>query len=179
MSAYKEFYLREVVPSMQQRFNYQNIMEVPKFDKICINMGVGVATQNPGLLDGAVEELTQLAGQKAVITRAKKSVAAFKVRTGMSVGCKVTLRGKRMYEFFNKLVNLTLPQVRDFRGLNPNSFDGRGNYSLGLQEQIIFPEIEYDQVSTVRGMDITIVTTAETDEETRELLRLMGIPFRE
>ena len=179
MSTYKEFYLREVIPSMQQRFNYRNIMEVPKLDKICINMGVGVATQNPGLLDGAVEELTQLAGQKAVITRAKKSVAAFKVRTGMSVGCKVTLRGKRMYEFFNKLVNLTLPQVRDFRGLNPNSFDGRGNYSLGLQEQIIFPEIEYDQVSEIRGMDITIVTTAETDEETRELLRLMGIPFRE
>ena len=179
MSTYKEFYLREVVPSMQQRFNYRNIMEVPKLDKICINMGVGVATQNPGLLDGAVEELTQLAGQKAVITRAKKSVAAFKVRTGMSVGCKVTLRRGRMYEFFNKLVNLTLPQVRDFRGLNPNSFDGRGNYSLGLQEQIIFPEIEYDQVSEIRGMDITIVTTAETDEETRELLRLMGIPFRE
>jgi large subunit ribosomal protein L5 len=179
MSPYEEFYRKEVVPAMQQRFNYKNIMEVPKLEKICLNMGVGAATQNPGLLDHAVEDLTRISGQKAVITRAKKSVSAFKVRMGMSVGCKVTLRRAQMYEFLNKLVNVTLPQIRDFRGVNPNSFDGRGNYSLGLQEQIIFPEIEYDQVSEIRGMNVTIATTAKTDEEARELLRLMGMPFRE
>ena len=179
MSPYEEFYRKEVVPAMQQRFNYKNIMEIPKLEKICLNMGVGAATQNPGLLDHAVEDLTRISGQKAVITRAKKSISAFKVRAGMSVGCKVTLRKAQMYEFLNKLVNVTLPQIRDFRGVNPNSFDGRGNYSLGLQEQIIFPEIEYDQVSEVRGMNITIATTAKTDEEAQELLRLMGMPFRE
>lgn len=179
MSPYEEFYRKEVVPAMQQRFNYKNIMEIPKLEKICLNMGVGAATQNPGLLDNAVEDLTRISGQKAVITSARKSVSAFKVRTGMSVGCKVTLRKAQMYEFLNKLVNVTLPQIRDFRGVNPNSFDGRGNYSLGLQEQIIFPEIEYDQVSEVRGMNVTIATTAKTDEEARELLRLMGMPFRE
>ena len=179
MSPYEEFYRKEVVPAMQQRFNYKNVMEIPKLEKICLNMGVGTATQNPALLDHAVEDLTRISGQKAVITRAKKSVSAFKVRTGMSVGCKVTLRKAQMYEFLNKLVNVTLPQIRDFRGVNPNSFDGRGNYSLGLQEQIIFPEIEYDQVSEIRGMNITIATTAKTDEEARELLRLMGMPFRE
>jgi large subunit ribosomal protein L5 len=179
MSPYEEFYRKEVVPAMQQRFNYKNIMEVPKLEKICLNMGVGAATQNPGLLDHAVEDLTRISGQKAVIIRAKKSVSAFKVRMGMSVGCKVTLRRAQMYEFLNKLVNVTLPQIRDFRGVNPNSFDGRGNYSLGLQEQIIFPEIEYDQVSEIRGMNVTIATTAKTDEEARELLRLMGMPFRE
>ena len=179
MSPYEEFFQKEVIPAMQQRFNYQNIMEVPKLEKICLNMGVGAATQNPGLLDNAVEDLTRITSQRAVITRAKKSVAAFKVRTGMSVGCKVTLRRTRMYEFLNKLVNLALPQIRDFRGVNPNSFDGRGNYSLGLQEQLIFPEIEYDQVSEIRGMNVTIATTAKTDEEARELLSLMGMPFRE
>ncbi|MBM3239820.1 50S ribosomal protein L5 [Candidatus Poribacteria bacterium] len=179
MSPYEEFYRKEVVPAMQQRFNYKNIMEIPKLEKICLNMGVGAATQNPGLLDHAVEDLTRISGQKAVITRAKKSISAFKVRAGMSVGCKVTLRKAQMYEFLNKLVNVTLPQIRDFRGVNPNSFDGRGNYSLGLQEQIIFPEIEYDQVSEIRGMNVTIATTAKTDEEARELLRLMGMPFRE
>ncbi|HIE29159.1 TPA: 50S ribosomal protein L5 [Candidatus Poribacteria bacterium] len=179
MSAYEEFYQKDVVPAMQQRFSYKNTMEVPKLEKICLNMGVGAATQNPGLLDNAVEDLTRIAGQRAVITRAKKSVSAFKVRTGMSVGCKVTLRRTRMYEFLNKLVNLVLPQIRDFRGVNPNSFDGHGNYSLGLQEQLIFPEIEYDQVSEIRGMNVTITTTAKTDEEARELLELMGMPFRE
>jgi large subunit ribosomal protein L5 len=179
MSPYEEFYQKEVIPAMQQRFNYPNVMALPKLEKICLNMGVGAATQNPGLLDNAVEDLTRIAGQRAVITHAKKSVSAFKVRTGMSVGCKVTLRKARMYEFLNKLVKLTFPQIRDFRGVNPNSFDGRGNYSLGLQEQLIFPEIEYDQVSEIRGMNVTIATTAKTDEEARELLRLMGVPFRE
>jgi len=179
MSPYEEFFQKEVVSGMQQRFNYKNMMEIPKLEKICLNIGVGTATENPALLDNAVEDLTRIAGQRAVITRAKKSVSAFKVRTGMSVGCKVTLRRTRMYEFFNKLVNVALPQIRDFRGVNPNSFDGRGNYSLGLQEQLIFPEIEYDQVSEIRGMNVTVATTAKTDEEARELLRLMGVPFSE
>lgn len=164
---------------MQQRFNYSNVMQVPKLDKITLNMGVGAAIQDSKLLDNAVEELTQISAQRAVITRAKKSVSAFKVRTGMAIGCKATLRRAGMYEFFNKLVNVVLPQIRDFRGLSPDSFDGRGNYSLGLQEQVIFPEIEYDTISEVRGLNITIGTTAPTDEEGRELLRLMGMPFRE
>jgi len=176
---YQEFYLKEVIPAMQQRFNYRNTMEVPKINKICLNMGVGAATENQTLLDNAIEELTQIAGQKAVATRSKKSVAAFKVRIGNEIGCRVTLRRDRMYEFLNKLVNAVLPQIRDFRGTNPNSFDGRGNYSLGLQEQDIFPEMDYDKVSEVRGMNITIVTTAKTDEEARELLRLIKIPFRD
>ena len=179
MSIFKTFYQEEVFPALQQRFNYSNVMQVPKLNKITLNMGVGAAILDSKLLDNAVEELTQISGQRAVITRAKKSVSAFKVRTGMPIGCKATLRQDRMYEFFNKLVNVVLPQIRDFRGLSPDSFDGRGNYSLGLQEQVIFPEIEYDTISEVRGLNITIGTTAPTDEEGHELLRLMGMPFRE
>ncbi len=179
MSEFKSFYQEEIFPALQQRFNYSNVMQVPKLNKITLNMGVGAAIDDSKLLDNAVEELTQISGQRAVITRARKSVSAFKVRTGMAIGCKATLRQDRMYEFFNKLVNVVLPQIRDFRGLSPDSFDGRGNYSLGLQEQVIFPEIEYDTISEVRGLNITIGTTAPTDEEGRELLRLMGMPFRE
>ena len=179
MSAFRDYYQEEVFPALQQRFNYSNTMQVPKLDKITLNMGVGAAIEDSKLLDNAVEELTQISGQRAVITRARKSVSAFKVRTGMAIGCKATLRRDGMYEFFNKLVNVVLPQIRDFRGLSPDSFDGRGNYSLGLQEQVIFPEIEYDTISEVRGLNITIGTTAPTDEEGRELLRLMGMPFRE
>ena len=179
MSVFRDYYQEEVFPALQQRFNYSNTMQVPKLDKITLNMGVGAAIEDSKLLDNAVEELTQISGQRAVITRARKSVSAFKVRTGMAIGCKATLRRDGMYEFFNKLVNVVLPQIRDFRGLSPDSFDGRGNYSLGLQEQVIFPEIEYDTISEVRGLNITIGTTAPTDEEGRELLRLMGMPFRE
>jgi large subunit ribosomal protein L5 len=179
MSPYRLFYQEKVSPALQQHFSYPNLMQIPKLDKIALNIGVGEAIQNPKLLDNAVEELTQIGGQSSVITRAKKSVSAFNVRSGMSIGCKVTLRRERMYEFFNRLVNTVLPQIRDFRGLSPDAFDGRGNYSLGLQEQVIFPEIEYDQISEVRGLNITIVTTAQTDEEARELLRLMGMPFQE
>ena len=179
MSEFKSFYQEEIFPALQQRFNYSNVMQVPKLNKITLNMGVGAAIDDSKLLDNAVEELTQISGQRAVITRAKKSVSAFKVRAGMAIGCKATLRQDRMYEFFNKLVNVVLPQIRDFRGLSPDSFDGRGNYSLGLQEQVIFPEIEYDTISEVRGLNITIGTTAPTDEEGRELLGLMGMPFRE
>ena len=179
MSKFRSFYQEEVFPALQQRFNYSNVMQVPKLDKITLNMGVGAAIEDSKLLDNAVEELTQISGQRAVITRAKKSVSAFKVRTGMAIGCKATLRRDGMYEFFNKLVNVVLPQIRDFRGLSPDSFDGRGNYSLGLQEQVIFPEIEYDTISEVRGLNITIGTTAPTDEEGHELLNLMGMPFRE
>ncbi len=179
MSVFKAFYQDEVFTALQQRFNYPNVMQVPKLNKITLNMGVGAAIQDSKLLDNAAEELTQISGQRAAITRAKKSVSAFKVRTGMAIGCKATLRQDRMYEFFNKLVNVVLPQIRDFRGLSPDSFDGRGNYSLGLQEQVIFPEIEYDTISEVRGLNITIGTTAPTDEEGHELLRLMGMPFRE
>ena len=177
-SSYSEFYRDEVAPALMERFKYDNAMETPRLKKICINMGVGAAIQNPKLLDNAVAELTLLAGQRATITRAKKSVAAFKVRTGMAVGCRVTLRGDRMYEFLNRLVNASLPRIRDFRGVPSSSFDGHGNYSLGLEEQVIFPEIEYDKVSEIRGMNITIVTSAKSDEEARELLRLMGMPFR-
>lgn len=179
MSEFKSFYQEEIFPALQQRFSYSNVMQVPKLNKITLNMGVGAAIDDSKLLDNAAEELTQISGQRAVITRAKKSVSAFKVRTGMAIGCKATLRQDRMYEFFNKLVNVVLPQIRDFRGLSPDSFDGRGNYSLGLQEQVIFPEIEYDTISEVRGLNITIGTTAPTDEEGRELLRLMGMPFRD
>lgn len=179
MSVFKSFYQEEVFPALQQRFNYSNVMQVPKLNKVTLNMGVGAAIQDSKLLDNAVEELTQISGQRAVITRAKKSVSTFKVRAGMAIGCKATLRQDRMYEFLNKLINVVLPQIRDFRGLSPDSFDGRGNYSLGLQEQVIFPEIEYDTISEVRGLNITIGTTAPTDEEGRELLRLMGMPFRE
>ena len=179
MSEYRAFYQEEVVPALQKRFNYPNVMQIPKLEKINLNVGLGAAMQNPKLLESAVEELTQIGGQRAVITRAKKSVSNFKVRAGASIGCKATLRRQRMYEFFNRLVNTVLPQIRDFRGLSPDAFDGRGNYSLGLQEQLIFPEIEYDQIDEVRGLNVTIVTTAQTDEEGRELLKALGMPLRE
>ena len=177
-SSYTEFYRNEVAPALMERFKYGNVMEIPRLKKVCLNMGVGAAIQNPKLLDNAVAELTLVAGQHATITIAKKSVAAFKIRAGMSIGCRVTLRGNRMYEFFNRLVNTSLPRVRDFRGVSSSSFDGHGNYSLGLEEQVIFPEIDYDKVSEIRGMNITVVTSAKSDEESRELLRLMGMPFR-
>lgn len=179
MSEFRAFYQEEVVPALQKRFNYPNVMQIPRLDKINLNVGLGAAMQNPKLLENAAEELTQIGGQRAVITRAKKSVSNFKVRAGAAIGCRVTLRRQRMYEFFNRLVNTVLPQIRDFRGLSPDAFDGRGNYSLGLQEQLIFPEIEYDQVDEVRGLNVTIVTTAQTDEEGRELLKVLGMPFRE
>lgn len=177
--ALKELYTEEVVPAMANEFGYKNIFEVPKIEKVVINMGVGEATQNPDALEAAVADLTRIAGQKPVITRAKRSISAFKVREGMNVGCKVTLRGKRMYDFLEKLFNVVLPRVRDFRGMSPDGFDGRGNYSMGLKEQLIFPEIDYDQVTKIRGMNITITTTAKTDEEGRYLLRAMGMPFRQ
>ena len=178
MSPFKEFYQTEVMPALQSHFNYGNVMQIPKLDKVTLNIGVGEALQNPKALEDAVEELTFIAGQRAVITHAKKSVSAFKVREGMAIGCKVTLRQQRMYEFFNRLVNVVLPQIRDFRGVSPDAFDGRGNYSLGLTEQLIFPEIDYDNVNDIRGLNVTVVTTAPTDEEGRELLRLLGMPFR-
>ena len=178
LSRLKETYLNEIVDAMQKKFEYSNIMQVPKLDKIVINMGVGEAKDNAKLLDAAVKDLEIIAGQKVVVTRAKKSVANFKLREGMPIGCKVTLRGDKMYEFMDRLVNLALPRVRDFRGVNPDAFDGRGNYALGIKEQLIFPEIEYDKVDKVRGMDIIFVTTAQTDEEARELLRLFGMPFK-
>ena len=162
---------------MQKKFGYKNVMEIPKIEKIVINMGVGEAKDNAKALEGAVADMETITGQKAVITKAKKSIANFKIREGLAIGCKTTLRGEKMYEFLDRLVNLALPRVRDFRGVNPNSFDGRGNYALGIKEQIIFPEIEYDKVDKVRGMDIIIVTTAKTDEEARELLRLFNMPF--
>lgn len=173
----KEKYVSEVTPALMQKFGYKSVMEIPKVEKIVINMGVGEAVGNPKALDTAVSELAQIAGQKPVITRARKSISSFKIREGMPIGTKVTLRGVRMYEFLDKLINISLPRVRDFRGISPKSFDGRGNYSMGVKEQLIFPEIEYDKVDKTRGMDIIIVTTANTDEEARELLRLMGMPF--
>ena len=178
MSRLKETYLNEIKDAMQKKFEYKNEMQIPKLDKIVINMGVGEAKENRKVLDTAVKDLETITGQKAVVTRAKNSVANFKLREGQPIGCKVTLRGEKMYEFLDRLVNLALPRVRDFRGVNPNAFDGRGNYALGIKEQIIFPEIEYDKVDKVRGMDIIFVTTANTDEEARELLKLMGAPFR-
>lgn len=177
MSRLKEFYETEVVDALTKKFSYKNVMAVPKLSKIVINMGVGEAKENSKVLDGAVKDLTIISGQKPVITKAKKSVAAFKLRQGMPIGCKVTLRGERMYEFADRLINISLPRVRDFRGVKANSFDGRGNYTMGIKEQLIFPEIEYDKVDKIRGMDIIFVTTAETDEEGRELLRLFGMPF--
>ena len=177
MSRLKEMYSNEIMDAMKKKFGYKNVMQIPKLEKIVINMGVGEARENAKLLDAAVKDLEIIAGQKAVITRAKKSVANFKLREGMPIGCKVTLRGEKMYEFTDRLVNLALPRVRDFRGVNPDAFDGRGNYALGIKEQLIFPEIEYDKVDKVRGMDIIFVTTAETDEEARELLTLFGMPF--
>ncbi|PKM90555.1 MAG: 50S ribosomal protein L5 [Firmicutes bacterium HGW-Firmicutes-12] len=177
MERLKEKYLQEITAAMMQKFNYKNVMEVPKLEKVIVNIGMGEAVQNPKVLDGAVSDLKIVTGQKPVITRAKKSIAAFKLRAGMPIGTKVTLRSSRMYEFVDKMFNVVLPRVRDFRGISPKSFDGRGNYTLGLKEQIIFPEIEYDKVDTIRGMDIVFVTTAKTDEEAKELLGLMGMPF--
>ena len=178
MSRLKDTYNNEIVDALMKKFGYKNIMQVPKLDKIVINMGVGEAKDTAKVLDAAVKDLETISGQKAVLTRAKKSVANFKIREGLAIGCKVTLRGEKMYEFLDRLVNLSLPRVRDFRGVNPNSFDGRGNYALGIKEQIIFPEIEYDKVDKVRGMDIIFVTTANTDEEARELLTLFNMPFK-
>jgi large subunit ribosomal protein L5 len=177
MNRLKEKYMKEVIPAMQAKFNYKSAMQIPKIEKVVLNMGVGEVKENPKALDAAVNDLAAITGQKPVVTKAKKSVAAFKVRQGMNIGCKVTLRGDRMYEFMDKLFNVALPRVRDFRGVSPNSFDGRGNYSMGVKEQLIFPEIEYDKVDKVRGMDIIFVTTAKTDEEARELLKLLGMPF--
>ena len=178
MARLKEMYQNEIVDAMIKKFGYKNIMEVPKLDKIVINLGVGEAKDNAKVLDSAVRDLEIIAGQKVVTTKAKKSVANFKIRENMPIGCKVTLRGEKMYEFADRLINLALPRVRDFRGVNPNAFDGRGNYALGIKEQLIFPEIEYDKVDKVRGMDIFFVTTAKTDEEARELLTLFNMPFQ-
>ena len=177
MSRLKEQYQNEIIDAMIKKFGYKNIMEVPKLDKVVINMGVGEAKDNAKLLDAAIADMEKITGQKAVVCKAKKSVANFKIREGMPIGCKVTLRGEKMYEFVDRLVNLALPRVRDFRGVNPNAFDGRGNYALGIKEQLIFPEIEYDKVDKVRGMDIIFVTTANTDEEERELLTQFNMPF--
>lgn len=178
MNALKEKFNNEVSPSMMEKFEYKSVMEVPKVDKIIINMGIGDAVQNSKVLDKAVEELALIAGQKPVVTRAKKSIAGFRLRDGMPIGTKVTLRGERMYEFLQKLIHVALPRVRDFRGISNKAFDGRGNYTLGVKEQLIFPEINYDDVSKIRGMDISIVTTANTDEEARELLSQLGMPFQ-
>lgn len=177
MSRMKDFYRNEIVDNMMKKFEYKNVMEVPKIDKVVINMGVGEAKENAKVLETAVKDMEIIAGQKAVLTKAKNSVANFKIREGMPIGCKVTLRGERMYEFVDRLINLSLPRVRDFRGVNPNAFDGRGNYALGIKEQLIFPEIEYDKVDKVRGMDVIFVTTANTDEEARELLTQFNMPF--
>lgn len=177
MSRLKSLYKDEIVDAMIKKFGYKNVMEVPKLDKIVINMGVGEAKENAKILDSAVKDLETITGQKAVLTKAKNSVANFKIREGMAIGCKTTLRGEKMYDFMDRLVNLALPRVRDFRGVSADSFDGRGNYALGIKEQLIFPEIEYDKVEKVRGMDVIVVTTAKTDEEARELLRLFGMPF--
>ena len=177
MARYKEAYYETVVDAMTKKFGYKNVMEVPKLEKIVINMGVGEAKENPKVLENAVSDMEIITGQKAVLTKAKKSIANFKIREGMNIGCKTTLRGEKMYEFLDRLVNLALPRVRDFRGVNPNAFDGRGNYALGIKEQFIFPEIEYDKIDKTRGMDVIIVTTARTDEEARELLTLFNMPF--
>lgn len=176
-SRLKDMYKDEIVDAMIKKFGYKNVMEVPKLDKIVINMGVGEAKENAKVLESAVSDMETITGQKAIITKAKHSIANFKIREGQSIGCKTTLRGDKMYEFLDRLVNLALPRVRDFRGVSANSFDGRGNYALGIKEQIIFPEIEYDKVDKVRGMDVIVVTTAKTDEEARELLRLFNMPF--
>jgi large subunit ribosomal protein L5 len=178
MARITETYQEKVVPAMRKRFSYRNVMEVPRLEKIIINMGLGEAIENIKILDSAAQELGQITGQKAIITKARRSIAQFKLRAGMPIGCMVTLRKERMFEFFNRLVNVALPRVRDFKGLSGNSFDGRGNYALGIREQLIFPEIHYDKVDKVRGMNIVIVTTARTDEEAKELLKLMGMPFR-
>jgi len=177
VSRLRDLYNDQIVENLTKKFGYKNVMQVPKLDKIVVNMGVGEAKENAKILESAVKDMEAITGQKAVLTKAKNSIANFKIREGMSIGCKVTLRGEKMYEFLDRLVNLALPRVRDFRGVNPNSFDGRGNYALGIKEQIIFPEIEYDKVDKVRGMDIIFVTTANTDEEARELLKEFNMPF--
>lgn len=179
MARLKDYYLKKVVPALIKEFNYKNPMQVPKMEKIVINMGLGEAIQNVKIIDGAVQELAAITGQKPIVNKAKKSIATFKLRQGMPIGCSVTLRKKIMYEFFDRLVNAALPKVRDFRGISPNAFDGRGNFSIGLQEQIIFPEIEYDKVEKIKGMNITIVTSAKTDDEARFLLKMMGVPFKQ
>ena len=178
MDRLQEKYINEVVPALTEKFGYKNVMELPKIEKFIINMGVGEAVGNPKALDAAVSDLTIITGQKPILTRAKKSLAAWKLRQGMPIGAKVTLRGVRMYQFLDKFMNVALPRVRDFRGISANSFDGRGNYAVGLKEQLIFPEIEYDKIDKLRGMNIVVVTTAKTDEEARELLKLMGMPFK-
>lgn len=174
----QELYRESIVPALMNKFNYRNVMQAPKVEKVVINMGVGEAVGNPKVLDGAVSDLEAITGQKPIVTKAKKSIAGFKLREGMPIGVKVTLRGERMYHFLDKLFNVALPRVRDFRGVSPKSFDGRGNYTLGLREQLIFPEIDYDKIDKVRGMDVVIVTTAETDEESKALLEELGMPFR-
>ncbi|MBQ1622106.1 50S ribosomal protein L5 [Selenomonas bovis] len=178
MDRLQEKYQKEVVPALNEKFGYKNVMQLPKIEKVIINMGVGEAVGNPKALDAAVSDLTIISGQKPLLTRAKKSLAAWKLREGMPIGCKVTLRGVRMYQFLDKFMNVALPRVRDFRGVSDKAFDGRGNYAVGLKEQLIFPEIEYDKIDKIRGMNIVIVTTAKTDEEARELLKLMGMPFK-
>ena len=178
MSQLKNLYNEEIVPKLMDQFGYKNVMQVPKLSKIILNMGLGEAIQNIKVLDSAVEELSVIAGQRPVVTRARKSIAAFKLRAGMPIGCMVTLRGSRMYDFFTRLVNTALPRVRDFRGVSAKAFDGRGNYSLGIKEHIIFPEIDYDKIDKIKGLNVTIVTTAQNDEESRALLKLMGMPFR-
>lgn len=178
MAKFKEHYQQSVVPALMKRFNYRNVMEVPRLEKIVVNMGLGEAIQNIKILDSAAQEMSGITGQKPVITKAKKSIAQFKLRKGLAIGCMVTLRKERMYEFFNRLVNTALPRVRDFKGISGKSFDGRGNYALGIREQLIFPEIHYDKIDKIKGMNIVIVTTAKTDEEGKELLRLLGMPFR-
>jgi len=178
MARLKELYVKELIPQMTKEFSYKNVMEVPKLEKIVINMGLGDAIQNIKILDSATAEMTSIAGQKPVITKARKSIASFKLREGMPIGCMVTLRKGKMYEFLDRLVNVALPRVRDFKGVSPKGFDGRGNYSLGVKEQLIFPEINYDKVDKIKGMNITVVTTAKTDDEARFLLKLLGMPFR-
>ena len=177
MSRLKEKYTSEIAPALREAFGYKSVMQIPRLEKIVLNMGVGEVKDNPKAIDNAARDMGIIAGQKAVVTKAKKSVSAFKLREGMDIGCKVTLRGERMYAFLDKFINIALPRVRDFRGTSPNSFDGHGNYAMGVREQLIFPEIDYDKIDKIRGMDIIIVTTAETDEEARELLRLLGMPF--
>ncbi len=179
MTRLQEKYVNEAKPALMQKFKYKSEMQIPRIEKVVVNMGVGDAKENPKAIDAAVKDLSTITGQKPVVTKAKRSVAAFKLREGMNIGVKVTVRAERMYYFLDKLINVSLPRVRDFRGINPNSFDGRGNYNLGIKEQLIFPEIEYDKIDKVRGMDICVVTTAKTDEEARELLTLLGMPFRQ
>jgi large subunit ribosomal protein L5 len=178
MGSLKDHYNNECKPALQKEFGYTNVMQIPKLEKIVLNMGLGEAVQNPKIIDGAVEELTRIAGRKAVVTKAKKSIAGFKLREGMPIGCRVTLRADAMYDFYSKLVNIALPRVRDFRGISPKSFDGRGNFSMGVKEQIIFPEIDFDKIDKIKGLNISIVTTAENDDEARSLLKLLGMPFK-